>query len=44
METTIKGEVILSSRKQDLSVTVRNEDPEVVVDVDMEKLQVSPED
>ena len=41
METTIKGEVILASRTQDLSVTVRNDDPEVVVDVDMEKIEVS---
>ena len=40
METIIKGEVILASRTRDISVTVRNEDPEVVVDVDMDKLQV----
>ena len=44
METTIKGEVILASRTQDLSITARNDDPEVVVDVDMDKFQVTIDD
>ena len=40
METATNGDVILASRSQDLSVIIRNEDPEVIVDIDADMSQV----